>query len=93
MASIIVEGSVGTSTMRAEWRVYADQPYVDLHLNVHWLERFRVLKLVVPCACGHTRTDGIMGGHFRAEMTVPSALCAIGPSLATSLSLRPMSTG
>ena len=47
MVSVIQEGTVGTSRLTAEWRVYADRPFVELLLRVFWLERHRVLKLCV----------------------------------------------
>lgn len=65
MASMSSEGCIGDSTLRAEWRLYADEPYAELLLRVHWRERFRVLKMVMPfeSATG-TRVDGIMGSSI-----------------------------
>lgn len=62
LTSAIVAGRVGDSRLRAEWRVYAGEPFVELLLEVHWAERNRVLKLVLPTAGGAaTRIDGTPG--------------------------------
>lgn len=61
MASIISHGNIGKSSCQAEWRVYADEPFADLTLTVHWQEQFRVLKLVLPFQSSDKRTDGVMG--------------------------------
>jgi alpha-mannosidase len=60
------EGRIGeATTLRAEWRVYHGQPFVELLLRVHWAERHRVLKLVLPTPGGAPgRTDGIAGGEL-----------------------------
>lgn len=64
MASLIREGTIGTSRVKAEWRVYAGRPAADLILQVHWQERFKVLKLALSLRAGKTRIDGISGGHL-----------------------------
>jgi len=65
MASIEQTGKIGDSMLRAEWRVYADQPFCDLRLSVHWREKHKILKLVLPLPnAGETRVDGIMGGSL-----------------------------
>ncbi|CAN5422270.1 hypothetical protein BH11ARM2_BH11ARM2_31850 [soil metagenome] len=65
MASAIVEGSIGHSKLKAEWRVYAGEPFVELKLDIHWQERFRVLKLTLPTPSpSPTRLDGVMGTNL-----------------------------
>jgi len=62
MASIATEGKIGQNRLRAIWRVYADEPFAELSLTVHWQDRFRLLKLVLPFRSeGAARIDGIMG--------------------------------
>jgi alpha-mannosidase len=61
MAALLQEGVVGDSRLRAEWRVYADERAVDLLLEVHWRERMKLLKLVLPLHGEPTRTDGTPG--------------------------------
>lgn len=61
MASLRQVGRIGQSRLVAEWRVFADEPFADLLLEVHWQEHHRVLKLVVPHALGASRTDATPG--------------------------------
>ena len=61
-ASLSCVGRIGGSRLRAIWRVYADEPYAELSLRVHWQEQFRMLKMVLPFqSAAGSRTDGIMG--------------------------------
>lgn len=62
MASLLQHGVVGRSTLTAEYRVYADAPFVELRLRVHWAEKHKVLKLVWPVHGIARRWDGVMGG-------------------------------
>ncbi len=67
LAALIQEGQAGHSRVEAEWRVMAGDPFVDLHLRVHWQERHRVLKLVWDLPADWqpaTRLDGIAGGGW-----------------------------
>lgn len=64
MASAIVNGAIGDSRLTAEWRVFGNHSYVDLILDVHWRERFRMLKLVMPVPACSTRRDGVMGTNL-----------------------------
>ncbi len=64
MASAFQTGVIGRSDLLAEWRVYAGEPWVELRLRVNWVERFKVLKLVVASPGGQRRLDGIMEGHI-----------------------------
>ena len=59
-------GRVGDSTLWAEWRVYADEPFVELRLRVNWRERRQLLKLMLglPAGTGETRRDGIPGASL-----------------------------
>jgi alpha-mannosidase len=60
-ASLLQEGLVGDTRLVADWRVHADADWVELLLEVHWRERHRVLKLVLPAAGEPTREDGTPG--------------------------------
>ena len=63
VASWIRRGSIGDSTLHAEWRVYGAGGFVELKLAVNWREQHKVLKLVQPLHTSPaTRTDGILGG-------------------------------
>jgi len=65
MAAVQRTGRIGESLLKAEWRVYAGEPYVELLLDVHWLEARKVLKLTLPLASPlGERTDGILGGQL-----------------------------
>jgi hypothetical protein len=61
MASILQDGSIGGSRLAAEWRVYAGECWADLILDVHWAERFKVLKLVLLGGGTPERIDGTPG--------------------------------
>lgn len=65
MSSLLQTGVIGRSDLRAEWRLYADRPWVELRLEVHWRERMKLLKLVYPMLGAPTqRRDGIQGGSL-----------------------------
>jgi alpha-mannosidase len=68
MASFVRAGRIGGSRLLAEWRVYADEPVVELRLRVHWCERRRLLKLVVPLEAATGREDGVLGGAVERPM-------------------------
>lgn len=61
MASMVQNGTIGSSRLKAEWRVYAGEPWAELLLDVHWCEQHRILKLVVPAGGAATRVDGTPG--------------------------------
>ena len=65
MASLLQLGTIGHSTLRAEWRVYADEPFIELRLRVHWMARQQIVKLVLPLPAAPDRTDGIPGAALR----------------------------
>ncbi len=62
MASCLAEGRIGASELKAEWRVYADEPFCELALRVHWMERRKLLKLRLspPFPFLQSRVDGTM---------------------------------
>jgi len=65
LASLVAEGAVGGSALKAEWRVYSGERFADLKLTVDWHEHHRVLKLVLPFeSATNERRDGIMGGSL-----------------------------
>ena len=55
------EGTIGSSRLSTEWRVYAGGTSVELLLTVAWSERRKLLKLVVPLAGETEREDGTPG--------------------------------
>ncbi|MBV8781911.1 MAG: hypothetical protein JO353_10980 [Phycisphaerae bacterium] len=66
MASKILDGQIGVSRVRAEWRVYRDDPFVELRVMVIYAARHKMLKLVLPLpAPAHQRIDGIMDGSLQ----------------------------
>ncbi len=65
LSSLLQTGRIGGSTLRAEWRVSAGDPCVELKLTVHWAEAMKLLKLVWPLAgAPDHREDGISGGSL-----------------------------
>jgi len=66
MKSAVQQGVIGQSSLVADWRVYADDPVVELILRVNWHASHQVLKLSFPLKTsleGHS--DGIPGGVLR----------------------------
>lgn len=61
MAAMRQEGTIGRSTLLAEWRIHAGATWADLHLTVDWRERAQVLKLVLLGSGNATRCDGTPG--------------------------------
>jgi len=58
-------GKIGDSLLRAEWRLYAGEGFVELVLDVDWRERHKVLKWVLtPPRPVTRRTDGVLGGQL-----------------------------
>ena len=63
MSSCMLTGNIGQSTVRAEWRVYAATPYIELRLDVDWNEQHKLLMLSWPTPSEvMARVDGTMGG-------------------------------
>lgn len=61
MASFLQAGAIGKSRIAAEWRIYQDEPWVELILDIYWAERLKILKLVVPAGGMAERVDGTPG--------------------------------
>ncbi len=65
MGSILMHGKISQSELMAEYRVYADEPFVELLLRVYWCERHKQLKLTLPMPSKLVqRRDGIPGGEL-----------------------------
>ncbi len=65
MASVMQVGRIGDSRLHREWRVFDEDPWVELRLRVHWCEQHRLLKLVVSPPGGiASRRDGIPAGDL-----------------------------
>ena len=64
MASLLQHGVIGKSRLTAEYRVYTGEPFVELRLRVHWIERHKLLKLIWPLKGIARRWDGVMGGEL-----------------------------
>ncbi|CCW35572.1 alpha-mannosidase [Chthonomonas calidirosea] len=63
LGSFLQEGQLCSSPIRAEWRVYVGEEFVELRLSLCWMEPRKVLKLVIPLPCPAVRRyDGIPGG-------------------------------
>jgi alpha-mannosidase len=63
LGSLLQNGAIGNSELRAEWRVYAGELFVELRLRVHWAEKLKTLKLVLGFPAPlEKRVDGILGG-------------------------------
>lgn len=72
MASAICAGRIGDSGLWAEFRVYHDEPFVEMNLRVRWVEQRKVLKLTIPTTPAaavenRARIDGILGGHLERD--------------------------
>lgn len=68
LSSLLQTGRIGDSTLRAEWRILAGEPFVELKLTVHWREAMKLLKLVWPLAgAPAARLDGISGGSLARD--------------------------
>ncbi|HAZ64614.1 MAG TPA: hypothetical protein DCZ72_13525 [Armatimonadetes bacterium] len=62
-AAVIQHGTIGSSELRAEWRIVAGQAAVELELTVDWRQRHQLLRMVLPAAGRWVgRLDGIPGG-------------------------------
>ncbi|MDD5198295.1 MAG: glycoside hydrolase family 38 C-terminal domain-containing protein [Terrimicrobiaceae bacterium] len=65
MASFLQTGAISQSRLRAEYRVHARRSWVELRLQVHWMEKHKLLKLVLRLPdLGTERMDGILGGQL-----------------------------
>ncbi|MGV9196775.1 alpha-mannosidase [Arcanobacterium canis] len=63
--------SFGNSQMSIEWRLSAGQPYVDVHVEVDWHEREKLLKLAFPLDVhtDHAQFETQMGHITRPTTT------------------------
>lgn len=65
MGATVQTGGISDSTLRAEWRVYAEELYIELRLTVNWRERRKLLKLTLPLpGTPRERRDGIPGASL-----------------------------
>ncbi|HEY3378483.1 MAG TPA: glycoside hydrolase family 38 C-terminal domain-containing protein [Armatimonadota bacterium] len=68
LTASLQHGTIGQSTLQAVWRQYAGEPFVELRLQVHWRERFSLLKMTLPLPSPvANRRDGILGGKLERE--------------------------
>lgn len=64
-ATLRLEASWGRSAVCARVRLYAGAPYLDIDLELSWLEKARIAKLILPLpGKPATRRDGIPGGSI-----------------------------
>jgi alpha-mannosidase len=65
VASLIQNGTIGSSRVQAEWRIHQDSPVIDYLLRVTWMEEYSILKLEMdlPGKIAE-REDGILGGSL-----------------------------
>ena len=68
MASLAINGRLNQSNIAAEWRVLADEPFIELRLSIDWNERHKILKLSfnLPSTVSN-RIDGIPGLYLDRE--------------------------
>lgn len=70
MAALQQLGRIGRSDLVAEWRIYADEPCIELRLRIFWAEQRRLLKLTWPLPAALVRhTDGIPAGELVRHAT------------------------
>ena len=68
MASMVQTGTIGGSSLMADYRLYAGEPFVQMILRVHWAERHKILKLVLPLPIPlGRRWDGIPGDELERQ--------------------------
>lgn len=69
LVSAMRSGRIGSSELRAEWRLYAGLPFAELQLRVDWREERKILKMILPSFADPKvpRLDGTMGGHTPRE--------------------------
>lgn len=65
MASLQRKGTIASSEIVTEYRVFAGEPFVEYHVRVYWTERHKLLKLTLPLPeAVRERIDGIPGGEL-----------------------------
>ena len=69
-ASLMQTGTIGKSSLKAEWRVYAQERFAELMLEVNWQEEFKILKLTLGLPePADSRKDGVPGGWLDRELS------------------------
>ena len=63
-ATLRLDASFGSSRLVARARLYRARPYVELEMELEWMEKRRIAKLVVGVPRAATRRDGIPGGSL-----------------------------
>ena len=65
MSALCQNGTIGSSDLQIEWRIYQGRPWIECRLRVGWTEKLRILKLEweVPWEISK-REDGIMEGSL-----------------------------
>lgn len=66
MTSLLMDGAIGSSMLRSEFRVYAGEHFIEWRIRVHWVDSHRLLKIVfgLPAPVAN-RVDGIPGGELQ----------------------------
>jgi alpha-mannosidase len=65
MKSATQRGLIGRCDLLAEWRVFCDDPMVELLLRIHWHAEHSILKLTIPLDAFESHSDGVLGGVLR----------------------------
>ncbi len=69
LAAVQQTGRLGESRLKAEWRAYAGEAFVELLLDVEWRELRKLLKLTLtPPQPITAHTDGIPGAWLKREV-------------------------
>lgn len=64
-SSVELEAAYGNSRISARCSIYRNCPWIDLDLELHFLERNTIVKLMVPVIESAWRSDGIATGQLR----------------------------
>ena len=64
-SSVELEAAYGNSRISARCSIYRNCPWIDLDLELHFLERNAIVKLMVPAIESAWRSDGIATGQLR----------------------------
>jgi alpha-mannosidase len=68
LASFLRLGKIGESKLRMEWRVYHDEPLVEMRLRIQFNDPHALIKLSLTMSARATgRRDGIMDGQLRRD--------------------------
>jgi alpha-mannosidase len=68
MSALCQQGTIGSSELQIEWRIYHGKPWIECRLRVGWMEKLRILKFEwkLPWEISK-REDGIMEGSLIRE--------------------------